>query len=293
MPKIIIFTEEEKKRIIELYKSKSSYYICELFNCSQPIILKILKQNNIKLHPHGFFLIGKHFKYNESQKKARSESVKQSYINHPELREKRSINFKKIRQYERDSGKSEEIIKKSNETKKRRFNLGEIKAWNKGLKGDNIKKYYKNGFFPSKRKGKSYEELYGKERAKELRELFEGICSGEGNPAYLGGLSFLPYTKEFNNRFKLAIKQRDGFMCLKCGMREEDSLILFKKRLQCHHINYIKENTLKENCCALCLRCNVEVNKNRESWTKFFQSLLAERYGYKYGENQEIILEVK
>ena len=35
-----------------------------------------------------------------------------------------------------------------------------------------------------------------------------------------------------------------------------------------------------------------EVNANRLHWTKFFQSLLSEKYGYKYGNNQEVILNI-
>jgi hypothetical protein len=104
--------------------------------------------------------------------------------------------------------------------------------------------------------------------------------SGMNNSNWQGGIAFEPYTKEFNKLFKLAIKQRDGFLCLKCGMKEEDAKILFNRRLVTHHIDYIKENTYKENCCALCIRCNAEVNTNRKQWTQFFQSILSERYGY-------------
>ena len=113
---------------------------------------------------------------------------------------------------------------------------------------------------------------------------------GENNPAWLGGISFEPYTPEFNKVFKLAIKQRDGFMCLKCGMREEDHFKIFNKKQAIHHINYIKENTFEENCCVLCNRCNIEVNSNRKSWIKFFQSLLSEKYGYQYTKDGKIIL---
>lgn len=102
-------------------------------------------------------------------------------------------------------------------------------------------------------------------------------------------IHFEPYTKEFNKAFKLAIKQRDGFMCLKCGMREEDHLKLFNQKEHIHHINYDKKLTIPENCCILCIRCNAEVNSNSSHWTKFFQSILTERYSYQY-VNEEIIL---
>lgn len=101
-----------------------------------------------------------------------------------------------------------------------------------------------------------------------------------------------PYSQNFDNEFKKSIKERDNVTCLKCGLFEEDARKLFKKGLHTHHIDYNKQLTIKENCCALCVRCNIEVNTNRKSWTKFFQSLLAEKYGYKYSEEGEIILNI-
>ena len=116
--------------------------------------------------------------------------------------------------------------------------------------------------------------------------------SGDKNGMWCGGIQYEPYDFKFNNSFKDFIRTRDGFLCSKCGMRQEDSLILFKRKLICHHANYDKKLTVPENVCCLCLRCNFEVNANRNHWAKFFQSLLSERYGYKYNENQEIIIEV-
>lgn len=116
--------------------------------------------------------------------------------------------------------------------------------------------------------------------------------TGKDNSAWLGGKSFEPYSSDFNTQFKEAIKQRDNLSCLKCGLFEEDARKIYTKGLHIHHIDYNKLNTIKENCCALCMRCNVEVNKNRPHWTKFFQSLLSERYGYQYSENSEIILKL-
>jgi hypothetical protein len=178
-------------------------------------------------------------------------------------------------------------------------------------------------------KGKTYEEIMGKEKAKERRLKLSKRFTKEGNPFFnkkhkeqtleifrtmprptgkdhhmfgktgklapnwLGGKSFEPYTKDFNKIFKLFIKERDNFTCLKCNILEIDAKILYKQGLHIHHIDYIKENTFKENCCALCTRCNLEVNYNRESWTRFFQSLLNERYGYKYTKDNEPIISIE
>lgn len=135
--------------------------------------------------------------------------------------------------------------------------------------------------------------LREKARINKIKKLASGEIiplRGDKHGRWAGGVAYEPYTPEFNKAFKLAIKQREGFMCIKCGMREEDSKILFKSGLHTHHIDYMKENTFKENCCALCNRCNAEANANRNHWTKFFQSLLSERYGYQYSEDGKIML---
>jgi len=100
-----------------------------------------------------------------------------------------------------------------------------------------------------------------------------------------------PYSQNWTPQFRRAIRKRDNYICLKCGKHQKKQ----KRTLSVHHINYDKQFTCKENCCTLCVGCNSEVNKNRKQWTKFFQSLLSEKYGYEYGENQEVIinLEVK
>lgn len=126
-----------------------------------------------------------------------------------------------------------------------------------------------------------------KTRAKISKKLIghEGL-KGEKSPSWLGGKSFEPYNSEFNNRFKRAIRKRDNYECSKCNIHQEK----LPRTLTIHHINYDKKLTIPQNCCALCIKCNGEVNKNRQHWTKFFQSLLAEKYGYNYSEDGKIIL---
>jgi hypothetical protein len=157
--------------------------------------------------------------------------------------------------------------------------------------------------------------LFGKHRTEEVKEKIKNKLKGVPRPQnritlakykkdfgswnkglppekqvnWKGGLSKLPYSFNFDNVFKKSIRIRDGLICIKCGMKEEDSVCLFKRALHVHHINYNKKDTVKENCCALCNRCNSEVNFNRSSWTKFFQSLLTERYDYQYNDKGEVI----
>jgi len=131
--------------------------------------------------------------------------------------------------------------------------------------------------------------VYSEETRKKMSIAKIGKYNGEKHPSWLGGKSFEPYNKEFNNKFKRAIRKRDNYVCLKCGKHQEKE----RGSLSVHHINYDKKLTIPENCCALCRSCNSEVNWKRKHYTKFFQSLLSEKYGYQYSEEGEIILEIK
>jgi len=91
---------------------------------------------------------------------------------------------------------------------------------------------------------------------------------GKETSGWQGGISFEPYTVEFNKELKKLIRQRDSYKCQKCGCSEIENI----RKLSIHHIDYQKENCLPENLTTLCLRCNGEVNKNREKWIKYFQN---------------------
>jgi len=99
---------------------------------------------------------------------------------------------------------------------------------------------------------------------------------------------FEPYDDNFNNKFKRAIRKRDNYICMNCGKHQEKE----KNSLSIHHIDYNKKLSIHQNCISLCRSCHALTQKNRRSWIKFFQSLLSERYGYRYSENNEVILEV-
>ena len=137
--------------------------------------------------------------------------------------------------------------------------------------------------------GKTYEELYGKEKAEELKDKISLSHKGEKCYLWKGGKSFEPYDVFFNNKFKRAIRKRDNQICMLCGIHKER----LNRALDIHHINYNKLLTISENCISLCNSCHTKTNENREHWTKFFQSLLAEKYNYKYSSENEIVLEVK
>jgi hypothetical protein len=230
---------------------------------------------------------------------------KLGYINSPEARKKFSKSLSKMWNEGRASEKQKSnLYKKGNQ-----INVGRklSEEWKRNigiansiaLKGKHLSEETRNkiGFANigkhnlSEETRKRMSEMSKGKHFSPKTEFKKGEMELEKHPNWQGGKSFEPYTPEFNKAFKLAIRQRDGFMCLKCGMREEDHVKLFGKKEFIHHVDYIKENTFPENCCVLCHRCNGEVNSNRKHWTKFFQSMLSERYGYKYSEDGEIIME--
>lgn len=109
----------------------------------------------------------------------------------------------------------------------------------------------------------------------------------ENHPNWKGGLSFEPYSLDFNKQFKETIRERDNHCCIKCNKPQEE----LNYKLHIHHIDYDKKNSFPQNCASLCRNCHIETNFNREAWKAFFQSLLKKRYGYEYTINQNIILD--
>jgi hypothetical protein len=102
-------------------------------------------------------------------------------------------------------------------------------------------------------------------------------------------ISHEPYTEEFNSQFKNLIRKRDNQVCMICGVHREK----LSRALNVHHINYDKKLSIPENCISLCVNCHMKTGYNREHWTKFFQGILFEKYGYKYSNEGTIELDLK
>ncbi len=134
-------------------------------------------------------------------------------------------------------------------------------------------------------KGKSYEELMGKEKADKLKELKSFQNSLEKNPAWLGGIAKEKNDKYFNKAFKIAVRQRDNYVCMVCGVHNEK----LNKTLDVHHINYNKYETYPENCVSLCHSCHQKTNHNRRHWFSFLKKIMEERYNYQYTDNIKVI----
>jgi len=111
-------------------------------------------------------------------------------------------------------------------------------------------------------------------REKRAKQITDSLPRGEQSSAWRGGLSFLPYTKDFNKQLKIRIRDRDNHICQLCGMSEIEN----KKSLTVHHIDYDKANCRDDNLISLCVSCNSKVNVNREYWVSYFMTKINNKY---------------
>lgn len=145
MAKKINLSEEEIKRLY-LEKRKSTYEIGELMGCSGRHIINCLKKMGTNRRNTSESRIGIKHKhpYTLEQRKARSETVKKSYVTNPSLRELRSKNMKRVIKLEKENGQYEKRIEKLVSSLNKGFKSGRIKVWNKGLTKESnpiVKKY--------------------------------------------------------------------------------------------------------------------------------------------------------
>lgn len=106
----------------------------------------------------------------------------------------------------------------------------------------------------------------GMKATPETRRKMSEVRQGELNSNWRGGISFDLYSPEFNDALRLAIRERDGFMCQFCGVPENG------RAHCCHHIDYEKTNNDLENFTTLCSSCHPMTNVDRGRWTALFQA---------------------
>ena len=127
---------------------------------------------------------------------------------------------------------------------------------------EGLKKSYKEC------KWKVWSEGLTKKNNLSLREMSKKMSKnylGKNNPSWQGGISFEPYSPEFNKKLKLFVKQRDNFACKLCNSKD---------KLSVHHIDYNKKNSDLKNLILLCRSCNCKVNTNRNYWIEYFKRRL-------------------
>lgn len=110
-------------------------------------------------------------------------------------------------------------------------------------------------------------KVHGLEQPKGQEAFWFGK-RGIGSPNWGGGLSFEPYSVDFNKDLKEKIRNMDNRECQLCGIDENG------KKLHIHHVDYNKKNNCPRNLISLCKSCHCKTNGNRAFYTKYFQALL-------------------
>lgn len=138
------------------------------------------------------------------------------------------------------------------------------------------------------KKNKTWEELYGKDKAQELRvrcgskisvalkkfykEHPERKKKGKDSILWKGGLSENLYPTDWTDDLRESIRKRDGYACQMpgCGLHQDELKGMFTKH-PVHHIDYDKDNCDPKNLITLCIKCHIKTNYNRDYWINFFK----------------------
>lgn len=93
----------------------------------------------------------------------------------------------------------------------------------------------------------------------------------ENHPLWQGGISYEPYSADFDWQLKQSIKERDNYTCQECSLTEAESIANGTQALDVHHINYDKQDGSQGNLITLCKHCNGVANFDRSYWEKHFK----------------------
>lgn len=104
--------------------------------------------------------------------------------------------------------------------------------------------------------------MLGKHHSEEVRKRISLAQKGKKSINWQGGLSFKPYTTDWTNDLKRAIRKRDRYTCGICG--KEPAIII-------HHIDYNKLNCNPNNLITLCRECHGKTNHSRNYWIDYFK----------------------
>lgn len=86
---------------------------------------------------------------------------------------------------------------------------------------------------------------------------------GSNGPGWKGGISSLPYAKEWTRYLKYQIKERDNFQCQNPCCKKKGG------KIHIHHVDYDKLNCTPSNLICLCSHCHSRTQHNRDCWQRY------------------------
>ena len=106
--------------------------------------------------------------------------------------------------------------------------------------------------------------IFTSQHRENISKNRKGIASfsGKEHPNWKGGKSFEPYSIDWTETLRRAIRERDNYICQLCNQYGNNV----------HHIDYDKKNCNPKNLITLCRKCNVKVNYNRNYWISYLKS---------------------
>jgi len=104
---------------------------------------------------------------------------------------------------------------------------------------------------------------FSEESRKKMSETHKKM-TGEKSNNWMGGISFEPYSVDWTETLKRAIRERDKYICQLCSS--------YGKAV--HHIDYDKKNCNPDNLITLCRKCHSKTNFNRKFWMDYFLVIL-------------------
>jgi hypothetical protein len=136
--------------------------------------------------------------------------------------------------------------------------------------------------------------FFGKQHTCESIEKISksrlGKNTGENNPLWKGGISFVPYCFRFNNRRRKSVRKFFDNYCICCGCHADENIskgtrkILVPKELSVHHILHDKNegcNGIPFNLVPMCEACHLTERWDEEGFKKHINTALSE--GFKWG----------
>jgi hypothetical protein len=153
---------------------------------------------------------------------------------------------------------------------------------------ETIRKTYEN---PEIRAKCAHPQIISEKHKKAVKEfmlaawknpVFKEKLIGKNANNWKGGLSFEPYSTEFNNSLKKHIKERDNNKCQNPKCRNNTKII------NIHHIDYNKLNCSELNLITLCTSCNSRANFKRHRWEKLYKRIINEKYNERTKRRRKI-----